>query len=77
MEHRGHDVFGQKLLNTQHSVGRCTRKSPIMKWADALKESLKNNSLKPHAASHNNASWDTDIDGLLEHSSVVGGAPVL
>ena len=28
--HRGHAVFGQKLLNTQHSVGRCTHKSPIM-----------------------------------------------
>ena len=31
-----------KLLNTQHDVGRCARKSPTMKWANALKESLKN-----------------------------------
>ena len=37
----GHAVFGQKLLNTQHSVGRCARKSHIMKWANALKESSK------------------------------------
>ena len=29
---------------------------------------LKNNSLKPNAASHNNASWYTDTDGFLEHS---------
>ena len=35
----GHAVFGQKLLNTQCSVGRCARKSPIMKWASGLKES--------------------------------------
>ena len=32
----GHAIFGQKLLNTQHSVGRCAGKSPIMKWANAL-----------------------------------------
>ena len=38
---RGHAIFGQKLLNTQHSVGRCTYKSPIMKWAKMLKESSK------------------------------------
>ena len=38
---RGHAVFGQKLLNTQHGVGRYTRKSPIMKWANALKGSSK------------------------------------
>ena len=37
----GHGVmpyFGQKLLNTQHGVGRRTRQSPIMKWANVLKE---------------------------------------
>ena len=39
--HRGHAVFGQKLLNTQCGVGRCARKSPIMKWANTLKESSK------------------------------------
>ena len=39
--HGGHAGFGQKLLNTQHSVGRHTCKSPIMKWANTLKESLK------------------------------------
>ena len=31
-------------------------------------ESLKKNSLKLNAASHNNASWCTDADGFLEHS---------
>ena len=35
----GHYVFGQKLLNTQCNVGRCARKSPILKWANSLKES--------------------------------------
>ena len=59
--------FGQKMLNTQHSVGRCTCKSPIMKWPNACKV-FKTNSLEPDAASHNNASWYIDTDGFLEHS---------
>ena len=33
------------------------------------------NSVKPNAASHNNASWYTHTDGFLEHSLV--GKPVL
>ena len=37
--HRGHAIFGQKLLNTQHSLGRCTCKLPIVKWANTWKES--------------------------------------
>ena len=63
----GHAIFGQKLLNTQHSVGRCTCKSPIMKWTNTLKESSKN-SLRPNTASHNTTSWYTDTDEFLEHS---------
>ena len=39
--HQGHAIFGQKLLNTQCGVGRCARKSPIMKWVATLKESSK------------------------------------
>ena len=35
-------IFGQKLLNTQHGVGRCARKLPIIKCAYALKESSRN-----------------------------------
>ena len=31
--------FGQILLNIQHSVGRCTHKSPITRWANTLKVS--------------------------------------
>ena len=31
-------------------------------------KSLQKHSLKPNAASHNNTSWHTDTDGLLEHS---------
>ena len=62
---RGH-VFGQKLLHTQCGVGRCVHKAPSMKWANVL--SLQKNSLKPNAASHDNASWYTDTDGFLEHS---------
>ena len=37
----GYAIFGQKLLNTQHSVARSAYKLPIMKWAKMLKESLK------------------------------------
>ena len=70
MGYRGHSVFGQKLLNTQHGVGRCACKSPIMKWANTL--SLQKNSLKLNAASHNNARWYTDADGFLEHSPSMG-----
>ena len=39
--HRGHAGFGPKLLSTQHGVGRCAHKSPIMRWANAFKESSK------------------------------------
>ena len=67
LEHEDHAVFGQKLLNTQHGVGRCARKSPIMKWANSLKV-FEKTSLKLNAASHNNTSWYTDTDGFLEHS---------
>ena len=35
-------------------------------------KSLQKNSLKPNAASHNNASWYTDTDGSLEHSPSEG-----
>ena len=54
--HGGHAIFGQKLLNTQHSVGRCTCKSPIMKWANVLKV-FKTNSLKLSTTSHSNTNW--------------------
>ena len=37
VEHGGHAVFGQKLLNTQHAVSRCTHKSPIMKWPSTFR----------------------------------------
>ena len=70
--HRGHAVFGQKLLNTQHSVGGWARKSAIMKWANVLKESSKKSPLKLNAASHNNASWYIDTDGFLEHWPIRG-----
>ena len=39
--HWGHAVLDQKLLNSQHGVGRFTCKSAIMKWAKELKESSK------------------------------------
>ena len=38
---QGSGSFGQKLLNTQHCVGRCIHGSAIMKWANMLKESPK------------------------------------
>ena len=65
--HGGHAVSGEKLLNIQSSVRRCTSKSSIMKWANTGK-SLQKNSLKPDTASHNSACWCTDTDGFLEHS---------
>ena len=65
--HRGHAILVQKLLNTQKGVGRCTSKSPIMKWAEVLKV-FKKHSPKLSTASHNNVSYYTDTDGLLEHS---------
>ena len=39
--HGDHAIFGQKLLNTQHSVSRCAHKTPTMKWANTLKASSK------------------------------------
>ena len=60
--------FGQKLPNIQCGVVRHMRKSPSMKWANVLKESSKENSLKLNGASHNNTKWYTDTDGFLEHS---------
>ena len=39
--HGSHNIFLQKLPNTQHSVSRCARKSPIMKQANMMKESSK------------------------------------
>ena len=41
VQHRGHAVLGQRLLNTQYDVGRCACKSSIMKWAIALRELKK------------------------------------
>ena len=71
MGHRGHADFVQKVLNTQHSVARCSLKSTIMKWSNMLKEYSKKNSLKLNAASQN-TSGNTDTDGFLEHSSSRG-----
>lgn len=38
MRHRGHATLGQKRLSTQHSVGRCTRKPPTVRWANLVTE---------------------------------------
>ena len=63
----GIHVFGQKLLNTQHGVGKCSVNHPS--WNGQIRwKSLQKNSLKLHAASHHNTSWYTDIDGFLGHS---------
>ena len=45
--------FGKKkkLLNTQCVVGSCTRKSPIIKWANALTESSKKITEAEHSLS--------------------------
>ena len=57
-----------KTGETKCGVGRCTYKSCIMKWANALKRVFKKNSLKLNAASHNTTSWHTNTHGFLEHS---------
>ena len=51
VRHRGHAVFGQKLLSTQRGVGRCTCKSPTMQWANVLKESSKKSTEAEHSLS--------------------------
>ena len=48
-------------------MGSCARKSLIMRWAKAYKESQEI-LLKWNVASHNTTSWCTDTDGSLEHS---------
>ena len=53
-------------LNPQHSVGRCTHTSPIMKWANTLKESSEE--FTEAERSLHNISWYTDTNGFLEHS---------
>ena len=55
VEHGGHAVFGQKLLSAQCSVGRCTCKSPVMKWANTLREVFKKNSLS--SGQHSSVGW--------------------
>ena len=70
--HGGHGIFGQKLLNTQDSVGMCSCKSPIMKQTNTMKVSSKKNSLKLNTASHYTTSWCTDTDGFLAHSPSKG-----
>ena len=62
--HRVMSFFGQKLLYTHCGVGRCSCKSPIMKWANALKES-SSKFTEAEPASHNNASWYSDTDVFL------------
>ena len=60
--------LSKNLLNTQCRMGWYARKSPIMKWANTWNRVFKTNSRKANSASHNNTSWYTDTDGLLDHS---------
>ena len=57
-------VFGEKLLNTQHGVGKCTCKSPIMKWANTLEESSKKFTEAMRSLSQQ-CQLETDTDGFL------------
>ena len=70
--HGGHAVSGQKRLTTQRSVGRYARKSPIIKWANVLKESPKKFSEPERSLSQQCQLIHTDTDGLLEHSPSAG-----
>ena len=58
--HGSRAIFGQKLPNTQHGVGRCAHKFPIMKWANVAKESSKKNSAKLSLSQHHHLVYDTD-----------------
>ena len=75
VRHEDQGIFDQKLLNMQRGVGRCAHKSPIMKWANALKKSSKKDSLKLNRLSQQPQLelwlW-LDTGGLLEHSSSGG-----
>ena len=74
--HGSHAVLGQKLLNAQHGVGRCTWKPPILTWANTVKIS-KIKSLKLNTASHNNASWCTDTEHPPSRGSRTYKGPTL
>ena len=63
--HGGHAIFGQKLLNTQRGVGAYAYKLPNP--SICVERVFKKNLLKLNAASHNNASRYTDMEGFLEH----------
>ena len=66
--------FGSKTA--EHSVRRGQARSYVTRhgWANKHTESeFLGNSLKPSAASHNNASWCPDADGSLDHSPSGGG----
>ena len=67
MGHRGHTIFGQRLVNTQQGVGRCTHNSPIMKH-QCVERVYKKKLLKQNAAFHNSSSWYTGMGGFLKHS---------
>ena len=62
---QGSCCFWSKTAEHSARCGRYAHKSPIMKWANALRVFNKN-LLKPNAASHNNVSWYMDTDGFLE-----------
>ena len=55
--HGDHAVFGQKLLNIQCCGGRYACKSPIMQWANVLKESSKKIHEAEHSLSHNDTGF--------------------
>ena len=76
MGHGVHAVFAQKLLNTQRGVGRCAHKSPIMKWANALKESSKKNSLKPNTPAGALIQLDSYNTHLVEETGLQGAHPL-
>ena len=66
--HRGQAGLSQKLLNAPHAV-RAGALVNHPSWNGQMCcKILQKNSLKLNAASHNNASWYTNTDGLLEHS---------
>ena len=66
VRHRIHAVFGQKLLNTQHGVGRCARE--MGKHIERIFKKKKKIIEAHRGLSPDSTSWYTDTDGSLAHS---------
>ena len=68
--HRGHAAFWSLTTEASVQCGQVLVNHPSRNGQ--TNGVFRKNSLKPNAASHNNATWYTHTDGLLEHSPSKG-----